>query len=245
MLTSPVSGSNSVGTVSVALPCRKVHCPIAVSLTFSGCDNNVIRLNASAAGNYNYVLNASNINLSSGVVSASSNTLASCAYTLVLSYQDSLGNPAASALASNYSFLKSIALDPVLTAPVAGGNSISTINVAFTLPADALANSVVLDFLGCSNNSITVDAQAAGNYNFTLDGTNLTTSTGVVSATSNTLPSGVYAIALSYQDTFGNPRMFTLIKNYTFMNSVTGLQFQQLKGYMMQMKTHLQWETDL
>ena len=97
---------------------------------------------------------------------------------------------------------------PVLTTPDASTAYSSPLPVAYTLPEQALANSVTITFSGSVTREVTLASSldAAGTHSFSLVTSNLISSPDVASAVGgNTLPDGTYAVTFAYQDQYGNP----------------------------------------
>jgi hypothetical protein len=204
--------------------------------------SDTIVVSDTATGNHTLTIYPDRLQTSSDVVSGNGASLADGAYNLELLYNNMVGL-SDSAQSSFQLKTDTITLAPALILPATNGTDVTTSNVSFTLPETALANSVQLEFMGCNDDVVTLNTTTAGNHTYTLNGVDLASSTGVVSATSNSLFSGTYAVSLSYQDSSGNPRAYILNRNYAFTNAILGLNFDMLKGYLQMAKTHLQWET--
>lgn len=136
-----------------------------------------------------------------------------------------------------------VTMAPVLISPSSSSSEVNTVNISYTLPEAALPGSVLLQFFGGSTVSITLNDEAAGTHTFTLDGTNLSSSPKVTTASPNTIPSGSYAVALSYQDVFSNPRAFILNTNYSFSSTPLPVELGEVRGYMENSQSYLLWKT--
>ena len=103
-LTSPSSNSSYIGqNISVSYNIPEVGLPGSTTLTFHSSTNNIVINLNNSNGLVSGSLNTSNLASSSIVVSSTQSTLPSDVYTIILSYQDYLGNPASSAIINNYS----------------------------------------------------------------------------------------------------------------------------------------------
>ena len=103
-LTSPSSNSSYIGqNISVSYNIPEVSLPGSTTLTFHSSTNNIVINLKNFIGLISGSLNTSNLASSSIVVSSTQSTLPSDVYTIILSYQDYLGNPASLAIINNYS----------------------------------------------------------------------------------------------------------------------------------------------
>lgn len=133
-------------------------------------------------------------------------------YTATISYQDFLGNPAASVNVPNILFDRSTQA-PTIIAPLA--NTILTGNTTFNYvtPETAYSGSKKLVI---SQNSTTITTLIISDVNtgtLGLNLKNLTTSASGISSIigSNSLPDGNYQLTFSYQDQYANPTSSTSI----------------------------------
>ena len=95
---------------------------------------------------------------------------------------------------------------PTLTAPATNTQTISPVNIAFTLPEAASPDSVKLAFNdGVTPRMLTLAGSEgpAGAHSFSFDIADPTASPQIVSGPA--LPEGTYTVTLSYQDALGNP----------------------------------------
>lgn len=98
-LSSPTSSSTQ-NTLQLTYSLPEVPSPGTVTISFNnGITTTVLTMSNSQSVNTN--LNLSSLISTSGVTATSASSLADGTYTVTLSYQDSLGNPASTAVASN------------------------------------------------------------------------------------------------------------------------------------------------
>lgn len=126
-------------------------------------------------------------------------------HSVILSYQDMLGNPAATAIAAGV-LVDTVTAAPILGQPAGGSPYPDAIPVSYTLPELANTNTVKLTFTGPVTRRVVMADHNAGTHTTTLDPDNLAASPQVTSTPDgNTLPGGTYAVQLEYQDSRGNP----------------------------------------
>ncbi len=127
-------------------------------------------------------------------------------YTVTLSYQDQYGDPVESASSTNVQIDNLAA--PSLTLPAANSTICWPVDVLYSLPGRALANSVSLIFSGTGSPiSYGINSNGAneGLTNFAFDPTNPGGSGDIVSSSTTPIPIGVYTVTLAYQDYAGDP----------------------------------------
>lgn len=211
ILNSPISNSTSNNiSISYTLPVA----PLAgsVQLTFSNNLQTVTLVMANAT-NVSFVLPLLNPLASPYVISAfpPSATLTDGIYNMVLSYQDANGDSAAAVIATNI-LLDTITLSPALLAP--NNNAVadsSGLHINYLLPETPEAGSVSLTFYNATTN-IVLNLDDSLTHDFVVSPGFLTNS-AIISATSSTLPDGIYNVQLNYQDTLLNPIAFTSATN--------------------------------
>lgn len=242
-IISPAGAASIKSSFNVSFNLPEKAAANSVKILFrKGTENDTLVLSNTAAGNNTVTVYPDHLISSTNVVSASAASLSDGSYTMKLFFTDMVGFTD-SAQTSFTLQTDSITALPTLTAPAANATDLTTSHISFTLPENALANSVQVEFIGCNDNKITLNAANAGTYNYAINGSNISGSTGVVSESSNTITSGVYAVLLSYQDANGNARSYALTKNYNYTNGVLGLNFEMLKGHLQLQQTYLQWAT--
>ncbi len=216
LLGAPVSGAtyNSSGiSISYILPTA----PLAgtVRLTFT---NNLqtLTLVLTNGTNVSFVLLPHNPLASPDVVSAIpvSGTLPDGVYNVQLSYQDTNGDPAASAAVTNIT-VDTVTLSPVLLAPAnSAAVNYANLHVSYQLPEAPTPGSVTITFYNSSTN-ITLQLDNSQTNDFTVPPGLLTNAAAVTSATAPVLPDGIYNVLLGYQDASGNPAAFAGVTNVT------------------------------
>lgn len=147
-------------------------------------------------------LDSKNFTASPYVQSASSNSLSSGVYDVVLEYQDFLSNPISIASITNIT-LDNETLPPTLIYPtnnqIVGKNQ--TFNLNFSLPETPKANTVKVEIGSCI---LEIDCTSSGSKSLEIDPKNIAGNTAVLSTTQSSLLDGNYAVKVKYQDAFGN-----------------------------------------
>jgi len=224
-LTTPASDGTSKNPVSVSYNLPEAAQPGSVNLTFAGASTVTLTLSGSnsTAGAHSFSFNPANLGASTDIASATAGFIADGSYTVTLSYQDLVGNPAASSRSAASFLIDTLTVTPTLTAPASNALTGSPFGVSFSLPETALASSVQLVFSGSSSIAVTLAASqaTAGSHSFTLDATNLLGSSNVASASASTIPNGTYTVALSYQDLLGNAASSSIATNFTIASAPT------------------------
>ena len=126
-------------------------------------------------------------------------------YTVTLSYQDALLNPAASVSSTNVR-IQTSAGTPILASPTHGVSG-APVQVDFTLPFQASPGTVALTFFDLNATGTKLvfasSQESAGHHAFSFDPADPTASPEIVSGTP--LPDGLYDIVdLNYTDLAGN-----------------------------------------
>lgn len=128
--------------------------------------------------------------------------LADGTYTVTLSYQDVLGNSAATTVVTGV-VIDTTTQAPVLTAPVTGAR-LNSPSLVYTLPESPFSGTVRVVFDdGATTTTLTMGDST--NVNTSLELSDLDATTGVVSASASSLSDGTYTVTLRYQDLLGNP----------------------------------------
>ncbi len=190
LLTNPASGfvfnQNNAPVFSYTLP----------SAPYSGTA--MLTLNPG----YNYTLANS---AGSKTYTITSNLPNDGTYTATVSYQDFLGNPAASSGAISVTFDR-ITLTPSILTPVTSSAVSGTATITYLAPETALSGSKKLIF---SKNGTTVSTLNINDLNtgtLFLNFKNLTaTSSQYALVGTNNIDDGTYSVTFSYQDINGNP----------------------------------------
>ncbi len=208
-LTSPASGTTTSSPVSIAFNLPEAALPGSVTLSFGDFGQWVLILGSSqsGAGNHSFSFNPASPASTSGGAISSGPSIPNGTYTVVLSYQDSLGNAVAASAAKSNVRIDTTTQAPVLTTPAASAATKNPVQVAFALPEQALSGSVKLGFSGAASRTLTLQTarEAAGAHSFSFDPANPVLSGQVATMSGGTsLPDGLYTITLSYQDALGN-----------------------------------------
>lgn len=164
-----------------------------------------ITLNTNSSGSYSVRIDPLDVNGSLQVQSSSRKWLDNGNYTIQISYQDVTGNPVA------LSESKTILIDretlPMSNVSVSDSTSAGGfLDIAYTLPENALGNSVKLLLSGCEEVSMNLGSVGKGAHSFRINGNNLLKTNRITKSTQPTIPNGDYAVFISYQDTLGNVR---------------------------------------
>ncbi|UAY53047.1 T9SS type A sorting domain-containing protein [Ferruginibacter albus] len=243
-ITSPTTGALFRTNFDVSFILPKTALPNSTKLVFQKVGvSDTLAISDTASGNHTITIDPAHLLLSSNGISSSYPYLEAGQYSLQVIYTDLIYDTTISAPITFQLQTDTTTITPTLILPANNGSDVSTSHISFTLPENALANSVQVEFVGCNDNIVTLDAVTKGAHTYALNGADFLSSEGVVSAVPNQLPTGTYLVLLSYQDTTGNPRSYMLAKNYAFNNAVLGLNLDMLKGVLQLAKTHLQWET--
>jgi hypothetical protein len=224
VLTSPVNaGVNGIESIALnfSLPENPYSGSVEAVFTSSGFSCTEI-LTASSAGSYSLTLNPSHL-LSSAGVSSGSDSLPDGSYTVYISYQDALGNPAAASDTGSF-LIDMMTQSPVLIQP--GDNAmVSTImDVSFSLPEVALNNNATLVLTGNDTISMVVQTNGSGLQTYALNCQNLaSTSSGLVNSTSGFIPEGIYDLTVIYRDTLNNAPASAMQQNIAVNYLATGI----------------------
>ena len=161
----------------------------------------MLTLPATAAGTHTVTLNPFDFALGGSLIGGP-NALTGGEYTIEVSYQDALLNPAAASSATKVTFSHPTE-QPVLLAPLASSRSSADLHVHYQLPEAALAGSLILKFEGSHTIEVVLanTEGTVGEHEFTLDVKNLLSNAGVVTsaAPSTPIPDGSYKLTLAYR----------------------------------------------
>ena len=217
-LSQPASGTYS-GALPVNYVLPQTALPGSVTLTFVGPVTRTLTMVNTNPGS-TFFLNPANPLGAAQVTSIApaSSTIPDGTYTIVLGYENSLGDPVATTSVSNVT-LDNVTQAPTLSAPTAGTIS-GPIPVMYTLPETAHAGSVKLTFTGAVTRTLTMQ-NTAPSGTFNLNPANPTASSQVVSIapSASTIPDGTYGVTVSYQDSIGNPVAFSAPATVTLDNT--------------------------
>ncbi len=208
VLLSPVTGAtNNVLGVQYVLPDAPL--PGSVRVLYFNLSNNVtLFLNDSSSNDFAAI--PAHLSGPIGIVSNSAPSLPDGAYFVLLTYQDFLGNAAASAQANRVT-IKTFTVPPSLLAP-AQASANKVVPVQYVLPDAPLAGSVQLRFYN-SGASVTLFLNSSLSNNFTAIPANLAGPPAIVSSSAPSLPDGAYSVLLTYQDFLGNPAASAQVVN--------------------------------
>ena len=220
-----VASSANLLHIQYALP--ETPLPGSVQISFQNSDTNVILfLNNNRTNDFivdpHFLLGSTAIN------SASSSALPDGTFMVILTYQDSLANPAAEAEATNF-IVDTVTMTPLLLAP--SNNAVITSNsllhIQYALPEPPAPGSVQISFQNRFTNVSFVFAPDTltneTSNNITVDPRFLAGSTNIISLTAPAVPDGNYAVKLQYQDATLNPPAEDVDTNVLFQTQY-GLQ---------------------
>ena len=148
-------------------------------------------------------------------------------YRVVLSYQDALGHPAASATSTNVT-IDTMTQAAALALPMASSTTGSPVSVDFKLPEQALPGSVKLTFIGAGSLVLSESEESAGAHTFIFDPANPAASAGVAGGSG--IPDGTYSVELSYRDAVGNTPATATSTNVTITRALPGTAQLARKG---------------
>lgn len=209
VLNSPASGASTKSPVNISFNLSEAGQAGTLTLTFDdGLSQRVLGLGSSqiGVGNHSFSFNPAAPTTTSGGAITSGPAIPDGTYAVRLSYQDSIGNAAASTVNSNVR-IDTATQPPVLTTPAGSSASKNPVQVAFSLPEQALAGSVKLGFSGATSRTMTLATlrEAAGAHNFGFNPADPFLSGQVASMSGgSSVPDGLYTTTLSYQDALGN-----------------------------------------
>jgi hypothetical protein len=192
-------------TVEYSLPERASLGTVNLALTRSGGSTSTLQLPSAAAGTHAVTLNPVNL-AAGGVLLSGPSALSGGEYSVVVSYQDALGNNAATSTVRKFTFAHPTET-PILSAPLASSRSSSQLHLHYDLPEAAVAGSLHLKFEHSQSSEGTPiemvlgnAVAASGEHEVTLDTESLVGSGSVVvTASPDAIPDGSYTVALSYQ----------------------------------------------
>ena len=208
-LGAPAAGLVTKSPVSVSFTLPEAGMSGTVVITFDdGITQRPLTLasSQSSVGSHGFTFIPTAPTTSSGGAIISGSAIPDGVYTVRLSYQDSLGNAAASVINSNVR-IDTLTQTPTLIVPGAGVAMKSPVPVTFFLPESALAGSAKVSFSGTVTRTLTLATSLGtnGSHNFSFDPANPLLSSDIASISGGSnVPDGVYTVALSYQDSLGN-----------------------------------------
>lgn len=208
-LTTPASGASTKSPINISFNLPEAGQAGTLTLTFDdGVAQRTLSLASSQAsvGNHSFSFNPATPTTTSAGAITSGSAIPDGTYAVSLSYQDSVGNAAASTVNTNVR-IDTATQPPVLTTPAASSATKNPVQVAFTLQEQALAGSVKLGFSGTASRTLTLVTQreVAGSHSFSFNPANpfLSGQVATISGGSS-VPDGLYTTTLSYQDALGN-----------------------------------------
>ena len=210
-LTAPATNAITTTPVTVTFNLPEAALAGSVTVTFNdGTTPRVLTLAASQAtlGAHTFTFNPSNpVGTSTGGAVTAGVAIPDGIYTVSISYQDALSNPAATTSTTNVK-IDTTTLPPTLTAPVTGVTVKSPVTVSFNLPEAAQNGSLSLTFNDGTTARVLTLANAQGTvgaHTFSFGTASpATTSSGAVTA-GVAIPDGVYTVTFSYKDVLANP----------------------------------------
>lgn len=227
VLTQPASDAVNHTNVNVQFSLPENALAGTVQLIFDSTNNALDRtftLDAAleVSGSHSFSFNVADPLDSAEIQGASINNLPGGSYDVAVVYQDALANPAAADSATNV-IIDVTTATPTLLTPASGSTSGHNVTVSYVLPDAPLANSVTL-FFDSTNNAwdrvftLAGSMEVSGSNGFTFALDNPLGSAAIASSTpANSLSNGTYAVALTYQDSLGNPIASTTNLNVRFI----------------------------
>ncbi|MBL9118218.1 MAG: hypothetical protein JNJ83_24645 [Verrucomicrobiaceae bacterium] len=197
-LVAPAPSSSTSSPISVSFTLPEAALAGSVKLAF-GATELTLAASQESAGAHSFSFNPANPTASPEIASGSA--IADGSYTVTLSYQDALGNPAAQTQ-SNGVVVDTVTSDPLFFAPAAITKYGANVPVSFQLPEAAQSGSVKLSF-GSEVLTLASSHETAGNHDFNFPVSNPTASADIASGSA--IADGVYSVTLSYNDALGNP----------------------------------------
>lgn len=210
-LTSPTSGTAYTKPIPIAytLPSTPRLSGYPVQLVFDGPSQVVLNMASTTTvafdldptnlvANTTYVRGSQSLVVDGGV---GETTLVDGHYKVTLTYVDSLGHPAASAIATDV-VLRTVTPEPSLLAPQDGASE-GAITVNYALPVAPKAGSAKLIL-------------QPGDHVFSLPDAPLT-NTFTVPGSDTSVPDGTYSLWLAYQDALGNPVAIASVSNVSYV----------------------------
>lgn len=162
-------------------------------------------LNTSNAGSYSISIDPLDVKGSTNILNSPRKTLPNGNYILQVSYQDLLGNEVA--ISESKNILIDRETEPLSNVSVSDSTSTGGfLDISYTLPENALGNTVKLLLSGCEQVSMNLGSVGKGLHSFRINGNNLQKTNRITKSTQPTIPNGDYAVYISYQDTLGNIR---------------------------------------
>jgi len=206
-LVSPATSSANTNLVTVTFVLPEAPLAGSVTLSFVGGVSCSLTLSTSSAGTTTFTLNTTNVIIGPPVNSTTcpANAIAFGTYNVTLSYQNSAGDPAATAAtATGVVIAAPITLAPSMTSPVASTTYTPVLPVAYVLGEAPLSGSVRLVFAGSTTCTLTMGN--ATSVSFALSTISLLADPAVQASTcGGSLPQGTYDVTLAYQDAGSAP----------------------------------------
>lgn len=221
-LSSPATESTVGTSLTVSAVIPEAVLTSSLKLTFTPASGTpIVWTLKETVGAINFTINPNlDPTLSSYIKSATSTAIPEGIYTVSLSYQDQYSNPIATATSTNVNFGGNITLAPTLSSPASSSTVGALLTVAGLIPETALANSIRLTFTPKIGPAIywTLNDPPNGVLNFSVNpNTDPALNADVSSASSTSIPKGMYTVSLSYQDQLGNPTASVTSTNVNFV----------------------------
>jgi len=140
-------------------------------------------------------------------------------YSVTLSYHN--GGGTLSTISITGVTIKTSTNAPTLISPSMGGTYTNSVPIQFILPDSPLSTSRYLNFTN-GNYTLAINLKDTTQTSFNLDPTaNIMSNSNIQSATANSIPSGLYTVSLTYQDSLSNAAAST-------SNSMVVIDYQTL-----------------
>jgi hypothetical protein len=208
-LIAPIASSVHNSPLSIEYKLPEAGSTATISFIPSSGPTVVVTLTspARAAGKHHFFLALGALESeTANVAKASAASLPDGVYTVLISYQNAAEEPAATASAEKVT-IKTQTGTPTMSEPTAGQSFRKPFKVKYTLPEAALAGSVKLLLIGThvGTKTLVLANAETGTHTAEVLPSDAALGAGVASAPSERLPTDSYQLALTYQDTLGNP----------------------------------------
>jgi hypothetical protein len=208
-LIDPIASSVHSSPLSIEYKLPEAGSTASITFTPSVGTPVVVTLTspARAAGKHHFFLQLNSLESeTANVAKASAASLPDGEYTVTLSYQNAAEDPAAT-VSDEKVKLKTQTAAPTMSEPIAGQSFRKPFKVKYTLPEAALPGSVKLLLIGthAGLKTLVLANAEVGTHTAEVLPSEPALGTGVASGPSDRLPTDSYQLALTYQDTLGNP----------------------------------------
>jgi hypothetical protein len=210
-LLAPTAGERTGGPLTVQYSLPEEAETGTVTLTFSNENTSSVTTaqlsDDGGAGEHTVSINIHDLQETPGLVS-SETELAPGTYTVSISYQNTIGDPAASESAANVAIITATSV-PTIIAPITGAYLEGSFQVIYDLPEAAQVGSVTLKLTNeTSSDVITLTNRAAGVNSVNINPVNIfhiLQEPKISGATPNTITTGEYTLTVEYQNELGDP----------------------------------------